>query len=187
MTTSESQGPLTSSVEKLRQELDKWLDVAWNQGEKAMDAIGLKPGRRHSLRADILEDEECVTVIVSVPGVAAEDIDLKLIGNMLTITGAFPSIDLGAKGVLHVQERPVGEFCRSIPLPAGVDATQVSADCQQGVLKVRIAKSPSARPIRIPVTTSHTPPPPTTYNSPAPASPSQGPARQDGKGSEVSG
>lgn len=156
MTTSESSGPLTNSVEKLRHELDKWLDVAWNQGERAMDAIGLKPSRSHTVRLDLIEDSEQIRVLVSLPGVAVENIDLTLTGNMLTVSGAFPSLDLGVKGVLHAQERPVGEFSRSIPLPAEVDASQISAESCNGVLLIRVAKATCAKAVKIAISSGGT-------------------------------
>ena len=47
--------PLTASVEKLRKELDHWLDVAWSQGEKALDAFGLKTNPSWTPAVDLME------------------------------------------------------------------------------------------------------------------------------------
>ena len=43
---SMNEGPLRNSAERLREELERWLDAAWMQGERAMDAMGVAEIRR---------------------------------------------------------------------------------------------------------------------------------------------
>lgn len=144
-------GPLSQSVERLRSELDRWMDVAWTQGEKAIDAIGLRPGRGWCPPVDVLEDADHVRVLINLPGVDTSAIDLTLTGHMLTVSGVLPSVDLGVGGERHSAERPTGEFKRSIPLPACVNPEQISASSQHGVLTVTIAKSEQQKARKIPV------------------------------------
>lgn len=145
-----SEGPLTSSVEKLRHELDRWLEVAWNQGEKAMESFGLR-NRLFTPAVDVIEDADSVRVLVDLPGVAPENIDLTLTGNMLSVSGSLPAIDVREREERHVMERPTGVFRRSIPLPAGVDSASISADSRHGVLIVLIAKTDKEKARKIPV------------------------------------
>jgi HSP20 family protein len=51
----------------------------------------------------------------------------------------------------HRQERGFGSFERSIPLPAGVDPEKIDARLEHGVLTIRMAKRPEAKPRKIPV------------------------------------
>lgn len=145
------EGPLSQSVERLRSELDRWMDVAWTQGEKAIDAIGLRPGRGWSPAVDVIEDADSVRVLVNLPGVDISGIDVTLQGHMLTVSGVLPSVDLGPQGERHTAERPSGEFKRSIPLPASVDPERITAAGCHGVLTVTIAKSEQQKARKIPV------------------------------------
>jgi len=146
--SAESQSPVSGSVEKLKQEFDRWLEAAMSQGERAMDVMGLKT-RNHPPVVDIVETPEEVKVYVNLPGVAATDIDLSLTGNMLSVSGAYPAIDLGDAGEVRMRERGIGLFQRTIPLPSSVDAEQVSAECANGILCVTIAKAASEKPRKI--------------------------------------
>jgi HSP20 family protein len=146
-----SEGPLTLSVEKLRHELDRWLDAAWVQGERAMETIGLRGRAAWTPPIDVLEDQESVRVLINLPGVAPSDIDLMLTGNMLTVSGVLPAIDVLEREERHAMERPTGAFRRSIPLPAGVDPNTVSAESRQGVLIVMVAKTEREKSRKIPI------------------------------------
>ena len=145
------EGPLSQSVERLRGELDRWLDAAWSQGERAMDAIGLRPGKFWSPPIDVLEDAESVRVVMNLPGVDSSGIDLTIAGNMLTVSGVLPGCDASTECRQHLSERPAGEFRRSVPLPATVNAEHISAACEHGVLTVTIAKSEHQKSRKIPI------------------------------------
>src|SRR5262245_14571797 len=79
--------PIAASVEKLRRELDHWLDVAWSQGEKALDAVGLRGGIGWTPAIDVVERGDEVYVYVDIPGVNPQSIELTIAGNMLTLKG----------------------------------------------------------------------------------------------------
>jgi HSP20 family protein len=151
MTAEKSEGRISSSVERLRTELDRWMDLARSQGERAIDAIGLRGPKNCAPPIDVIEHPDAVEVVINVPGLSAEQIDLTLTGHMLTIQAAWPSVDLGEKGEQHVAERPTGEMQRAIPLPASVDPETIVANCQHGVLRVRVRKTEQERARKIPV------------------------------------
>lgn len=151
--TSDPQQPeslLTSSVERLRHELDRWLEVAWSQGERAIDSLGLRGGERDWCPPiDVRETGDAVLVDVELPGVQPGAVDVTLAGHMLTITAPITPGD--EEGELRRGERPRGRFRRTIPLPVSVDPEQVEAESKFGVLRVRIGKSEDAREKRVPV------------------------------------
>ncbi|MFV0443275.1 MAG: Hsp20/alpha crystallin family protein [Planctomycetaceae bacterium] len=151
-TSSRPEGPLSQSVERLRGELDRWLDAAWSQGERAMDAFGLRPGKSWTPPIDIIENADSVRVLMNLPGVETSGIELTLQGNMLTVKGTFPSVDLGENGSQFLTERAGGEFRRSVPLPTTVDPDRISAVCQHGVLTVTVPKNEQLKARKIPIT-----------------------------------
>ena len=123
---------LASSVEKLRGDLDKWLDVAWTQGERAIDAIGLR-GRGPAI--DMIERPDSILVLVDLPGVSIDQVELTVVGHTLTLKGQYAALDLGGGRAMSC-ERPKGEFQRSLPLPASVNADDIRAECRNGVLQI---------------------------------------------------
>ena len=146
--------PLTSSVERLRHELDRWLNRAWTQGEKALDAFGLREAEKSWIPSiDLVESDEQVRVTIDLPGVDAKAVELTLTGNMLTVKGSSPELTASEHEVIHAQERQTGPFQRSIPLPVSVNPDEVHATFEDGMLHIVLCKSEKAKPRHIPVTT----------------------------------
>jgi HSP20 family protein len=87
---------------------------------------------------DVHETDEGLEVTAELPGVKQEDIDLRLDGDMLTIRGEKRNERNDEKA--HLTERTYGAFMRTIQLPFAPDADKVSADCERGLLKVRLPK-----------------------------------------------
>jgi HSP20 family protein len=143
-----NEGTFRTSADRVRQEFERWLEAAWNQGERAIDAIGLRPGRPP---VDVIERPDSVLVLVDVPGLAPEQLDVSLAGNMLTVQGTVPAAAAADADHVHLRERPTGSFKRCVPLPASVDAESISAECRLGVLQVTIARSERDKARRIPV------------------------------------
>lgn len=150
MTAAQSldEGRLRGSAERVRQEFDRWLDAVWSQGEKAMDAIGIRP---ESLPVDIIERDTAVVVRANVPGLAGQDLDVTLAGHMLTLKGEFAAGPAEEGETVHNLERPTGSFQRSIPLPASVDPETIQAECSNGVLEITVSKIEREKPRQIPV------------------------------------
>jgi HSP20 family protein len=71
--------------------------------------------------------------------VAQEDIDLRLDGDMLTISGE--KRDERKDDKSRLVERSYGSFTRSFQLPFTPDADKVTADCDRGVLTIKLPKA----------------------------------------------
>jgi HSP20 family protein len=137
----------SGSVEKLRQEFDKWLETAWSQGEKAMDVIGIR--RSNTPAVDVVETPDSVLILVDLPGLTSDQIELSLVGHMLSIQGKYPELE---SGQVHIHERAHGPYKRSIPLPSSVDAETILADTKNGVLRVVVQKVPAQKARKISIT-----------------------------------
>ena len=93
---------------------------------------------------DLLETETEFVVRLDIPGAHRENLDLNLVGTVLTITGRreFPAVEPTERYLMA--EREWGEFRRMIRLPAPVNPEQINAAYQQGVLLITLPKVPSA-------------------------------------------
>lgn len=94
---------------------------------------------------DVLETEQDVVLIVEVPGMKEEDIDIQISDNILTIKGERKLPENAAENYYRL-ERPYGKFVRSFQLPENVDVNKVKASLKDGILKISIAKSEKEKP-----------------------------------------
>src|SRR5256885_11999163 len=85
---------------------------------------------------DIYEDEHNITVKLEVPGIDENDIDVRIDNNTLTVHGERKIEKDEKEENFRRVERQYGSFTRSFTLPSSVDVGQVSADYNQGVLKI---------------------------------------------------
>jgi HSP20 family protein len=99
---------------------------------------------------DVVETEREIRVITEMPGLKRENIDIDIENNVLTIRGEKREQRTeGEKGRWHLAERRYGTFTRSFVLPRDVDADNIQAAFQDGVLTVTVPKSEKARRRRI--------------------------------------
>jgi HSP20 family protein len=98
---------------------------------------------------DVAEEEDAIIVRAEVPGCKADDIDISVHGNVLTITGEKKlSEEKKEKGYYHV-ESSYGSFRRELTLPADVDQTKIDATCKDGVLSINLPKAEKAKAIKV--------------------------------------
>jgi HSP20 family protein len=148
---SGGEGPLASSLERMRQELDRWIESARSQGGKALDVFGLRAEHKVLPKLDLLETDEDIRVVMDLPGVDPHLIQVSIIGNMLTVKGHKPPTPTAADQTVHLNERSQGDFERLIPMPVPVDPDDISAESKNGVLTVLLMKSSVAKSRQIPV------------------------------------
>ena len=142
----------TPPLDRVRHEMERWLDVARTTGERAMETLGLVNTGRPSIPAiDVVELESEVVVLVDLPGVAAESVQLSLVGNMLTVKASRSGMDFPETTRRHVFERTSTSLERAVPLPAAVDPDDVRAETRDGVLTVTLHKSVASTTRSIPV------------------------------------
>src|SRR3954451_5175079 len=147
-------GPISQSVERLRREFERWVDAVLQQGNRALDVVGLRGTERQwSPAVDVMETPTEVQVDVDLPGVEPGLVDVSLAGNMLTIQGPKKLSTGSETASVHLTERMHGPFHRCIPMPAPVVAEGVTAELKNGVLRLRLLKSERARAMKIPVRT----------------------------------
>jgi HSP20 family molecular chaperone IbpA len=93
---------------------------------------------------DVLETQDAVLILVALPGVEADKVELVIRNGVLTISGARVLPQELRTAVIHRLELPQGRFERNIPLPAGVyepPRTGVANGC----LVIRLPKAQRQR------------------------------------------
>jgi HSP20 family protein len=100
---------------------------------------------------DISERKDAYLVTVELPGLKPEDLDITMEDGLLTIQGERQFTSESSEQQFHRIERRYGAFRRSITLPAQVQAEQIEASFDNGVLQIMVPKAEEATPKRIQV------------------------------------
>lgn len=106
--------------------------------------------REMLLAVDVQAGDEAYDVTALVPGLSAEDLDIEVLNNTVTIRGEFKADNEDEKKYM-VCELPSGRFGRVITLPTATDASKVEATIKNGVLSLHIPKAEEDRPKTIKV------------------------------------
>ncbi len=99
---------------------------------------------------DVKAEDEAYVLTAVIPGIRAEDLNIQVINETVTIQGEI-KVDRADEDRYLLNERPSGRFNRVITLPDSLDAARSEADITNGVLTLRIPKSEEAKPKSIKV------------------------------------
>jgi HSP20 family protein len=143
---------------------DPFQDLRSAQDEMAQmspmlaHALGLHSQQQGSATAtawapalDISERKDAYLVTVELPGVEVDDLEITMEDGLLTIQGERHFAHDSSEQQFHRVERRYGAFRRSITLPAQVQAEQIEASFDNGVLQILVPKMEEAKPKRIQV------------------------------------
>ena len=89
---------------------------------------------------DVRETEQGLEVSAELPGMSEEDVDLRLEGDLLTLSGEKKDERTQEQGGLHLTERSFGRFQRAFRLPFQPNPEQVQAQFEKGVLRITLPK-----------------------------------------------
>lgn len=103
---------------------------------------------------NVTEGTDNYCVRAELPGVKADELDISVTGNALSIAGERKITTENERAKYHRREREPGKFSRIISLPEQVDTAKVEARCSDGVLTVVLPKSGAAKPKQITVKTA---------------------------------
>ena len=94
---------------------------------------------------NVTEQEDAYVLSALVPGLKAEDLNIQVLENVVSIEGEYQATDTE----FLLNELPSGSFRRSLRLPVEIQAEKVEAKIIDGVLTLNLPKAESARPKRI--------------------------------------
>lgn len=95
---------------------------------------------------NIVENDEAFELRMQVPGFNKQELKLQVENDVLTISAEHKVEDLKENERYTRREFSYGSFTRSFRLPGSVDSANISAQCADGLLTVRIPKTEAAKP-----------------------------------------
>jgi HSP20 family protein len=138
---------LWEEMDKLQREMNRMFDSAFTN--RLID----RPLNSHDFPAmNVWTKADAGQVITAeIPGMNVDDLDIKVVGETLTISGSrqAPVDDENIR--YHRQERGYGSFTRTIQLPFAIEVDKVEANYEKGVLKVWLPRAESDKPRKITV------------------------------------
>ena len=99
----------------------------------------------------ISENTKSITVTAEIPGIAANELEINVDGDMLILRGDKKDEKKDEKDNFYRVERSYGSFLRRIELPSAVDAAHAEATLEKGVLTLKLAKTASDKRNKIKV------------------------------------
>jgi HSP20 family protein len=130
-------GSLFRDFARLRREMGDLLEGRTMRGAKQYPALNIWTGK------------DKVMVTSELPGITADELEISVRGNALTLEGKPKGED--AEHNYHRRERPIDEFYRTVELPCNVDADKVEARLEKGILAIALPRAEADKPRKISV------------------------------------
>jgi HSP20 family protein len=130
-------------ITSLRDEMNRLFTRTLGEGSSA--------GSAWTPAVDIFDAAEAIVLKAELPGLSADDIDIEIDENVLTLKGERRFEEKVEEGRYYRVERAYGAFQRSVTLPQGVKPDEITANFEHGVLTVRVPKADEVKPRKIAV------------------------------------
>jgi HSP20 family protein len=136
--------PETPRLGFLRDEIDRLFDLFTpfsSEGTMLASPRGWAPPFP---AMDMSESAEAYDLTIELPGLGAEDVEVRLKDATLIVSGEKADEYEEDEADRHLSERRWGSFRRSLALPTDADPARIEATFARGVLKLHLPKSPAA-------------------------------------------
>ncbi|MCL4868990.1 MAG: Hsp20/alpha crystallin family protein [Anaerolineae bacterium] len=127
----------------LRNALDRMFDDSFFAPFKREELVDW------GLPLDVIEQADNFLVKASVPGIKADDLEITLENDVLSIKGETKSETEESNDRYHLRERRIGRFGRTITFPVRVNGEAITAEYKDGVLTLTVPKAEEVKPRRI--------------------------------------
>lgn len=107
----------------------------------------------HQPPINVWTNEEGAFLQAELPGYSADDIDISVLGDSVTISGERKPTPVAEGASFHRRERNVGRFSRTLQLPFRIESDKVHAKLAHGVLELMLPRAQADKPRKIPLTT----------------------------------
>jgi HSP20 family protein len=134
-------------LDRLQREVNRLFDnsAPRQQSTEGRDFAQWQPS------VDVYEDAERFVVRAELPGLKAQDVNVSVENNLLTLSGARKLEHEEKKNNYLRIERFYGTFRRSFQLPTTIDASKIGAEMKDGLLTVSLPKRVEVQPKQIKV------------------------------------
>jgi len=131
-------------IEELLDRLNRQIETAAKSWETQLDnrsRLDLSTSSSE-MQLDLADEGDAFVVTVDVPGYESDDLELRLTGETLAISGTRERTEeVGSEDETYLRrEREAQSFSRQIRLPEPVDENAVQASVNNGILTVRLPK-----------------------------------------------
>lgn len=123
----------------LQREMNRFFDTLSPLRDDSLELRSFIPA------AEMNETDEALDLKVELPGLNAEDIDIQVAADSVSISGDRKSESKTEENGVTRSEFHYGSFRRVIPLSTRVDNANVSAEYDNGILKLHMPKAPEER------------------------------------------
>ena len=131
----------------LREAMDRLFDDAFTRPL----SLG---GNNWSIPAvDMYQTDNEVVVKAALPGIKADEVQINVTGEVLTIKGETKQENETKEKAYHIREQRWGTFERSLVLPTEVVADKAKADFENGILTITLPKAEEVKPKTISIKT----------------------------------
>ena len=129
----------------LRQAMDRLFEDSF------VNPLTLRPynGDAPAPALDVHETGDDIVITAALPGMKAEDVDITITGQTLSIRGEFKADEKVEKGQYLYRERRHGSFHRQLQLPVRVQGDAATASYEDGLLTLTIPKAEEVKPRQI--------------------------------------
>ena len=124
----------------LREAMDRLFDDAFTR------PLNLRDGGWSAPAIDMYQTDDEVVVRAALPGFKADEVQINVTGDVLTLRGEMKQQDEKKERAWHIREQRWGSFERSISLPTEVTADQAVADFENGILTITLPKAEEVKP-----------------------------------------
>jgi HSP20 family protein len=103
---------------------------------------------------NVWTNEEGTVVTAELPGFRAEDLDIAVVNDTLTVSGTREPDEAEEERTYHRRERSCGSFKRTFQLPFAIEPGAVDATLERGVLRITLPRAEADKPKKITVKAS---------------------------------
>ena len=135
----------------LRGAMDRLFEESFVQPRARVRVLA--PRGTGALAVDMYETDDSVVVKSAIPGIAAQDLDISITGDTLTIKGETKAEKEIKEENYICRERRYGAFSRSLAIPVQIEADEAEAAFENGILTLTLPKAEEIKPKTIQVKT----------------------------------
>ena len=103
----------------------------------------------HPVHLELTDSDNHLNVRAEVPGFSSKELEINVEPRRLTVSGKHETREETRKGKTIYSELCAGEILRVVDLPAEVDTSSVTATLKDGILNIKMAKTPAPKSVRV--------------------------------------
>lgn len=142
--------PILDEFTRMRNDMDRMLGRYMGEPANPIESAAVRL-EGWIPPVDVSETDDEILIRTELPGIASRDLEITITGTILTISGKKEEKEEMEQEDFYRCERRFGAFRRVIELPESADSERISADSDNGIVTIHVAKKPGQRAKRVEV------------------------------------